>query len=46
MDAKPAAAIDATGLEGHPTAPSFIKRAGTKHSTRSWPKRTVVGLHH
>jgi len=39
---KPAAAVDATGLESRHTSRYFFKRAGRRHSGRLWTKLTVV----
>jgi Transposase DDE domain len=42
IGARPEAAIDATGLESQYTSRYYFKRAGKKHSARSWTKLTVV----
>jgi hypothetical protein len=38
----PTAAVDGTGLESRHTSRYFFKRAGRKHSSRLWTKRTVA----
>lgn len=38
----PTAAVDGTGLESRHTSRYFFKRAGRKHTSRLWTKRTVA----
>ena len=42
IDAKPTAAVDATGMESRHTSRYFFKRANRKHSSRLWTKLTVA----
>src|SRR5260370_5396467 len=42
IDARPEAAVDATGLDSQHTSRYYFARSGKKHSARLWTKLTVV----